>query len=352
MKVSRDKIDEKLYLLHNNSQIPAKPTVETVYSLPWKLEMAAFTEDYSQESIQGISDHIGYYLGLLHSVKVTIGIETSEHLPATVAATNEPEKIGLYRARGGYQREIQLTKKFRFELKHVLATLAHESMHNYLYNKGIRDQNQDENEILTDVSAAYFGLGQLLLSGYKPITWTDQHWSRGNEYGHTTHTCTMGYVPHQMIKYAIYRSAILRQEKDFIRILPFYSRPMLRYHLWRKSREDRKLRNRMEQIIASLRNSRSSYARITQVVQSTPMEQWSQDIPADAGKALVGLFNDVTAQAFPRRIDDALKRVEEMENRIDPDAIKSFHGEALDLSHQVSQWNQIVQSYGTQRQTL
>jgi hypothetical protein len=349
MKVSRDKIDEKLHMLHKNSQIPAKPTAEPVYSLPPGFEKGIFTENYSQESIQELSNHIGYYLGLLHSIKITIGIESSEDMLADVKTMDEAGRIGLYKVRGGYQREIQLTKKFRFQLKHILAILAHESMHNYLYNKGIKENDTAENEILTDVSAAYFGLGQLVLSGYEPITWTSDHWSRGNEYGHTTHTYTIGYVPYQMIDYAIYRSAILREEKEFIKILPFSSRLMLRFHLWRKNKKKEKLRKKIEEIITSLRNTQSSYGRITDVVQFTPIEKWSKDIPADAGKALVDLVNNITADEFRRSIDDVLRRIKKYQNDINPDDIKSFHKEALDLSHKVSEWNRIVQSYGKQR---
>jgi len=352
MKVSKDKIDEKLRLLHKSSQIPAKPTAEPVYSLHHKFKKGYFTEDYSQESIQELSNHIGHYLGLLHSVKVTIGIESSEHMLADAKTMDEAGKIGLYKSRGGYQREIQLTKKFRFQLKHILAILAHESMHSYLYHKGIEEDDTNENEILTDVSAAYLGLGQLLREGYEPIIWTSDHWSRCDQSGYTTHTYTIGYIPYQMIGYATYKAAILREEKEFIRILPFPSQLLLRYHLWRKNKRKEKLRKKMKEIITSLRNTRSSYARIIDVVQSTPTEKWSKNIPTDAGKALVALVNNITTGEFQRNIDDALRQLEIVQNDIKPDDIKCFYEEALDLSRRVSEWNQTVQFYGEQKQQL
>lgn len=68
--LTKNIIKDKLKYLH--SKLPSRPTVVIEpYSLPEDGLNDIRQSNYSQASLQRISDHIGYYLGLFESVKVS-----------------------------------------------------------------------------------------------------------------------------------------------------------------------------------------------------------------------------------------------------------------------------------------
>ena len=232
-ELSKQKIKEKIEYLH--SKLPKQPTaVKGLYSLPIHLSKDVLSTNFSQSSLQKISDHIGYFLGLVNSIKVTIGIESSDYMLSAAKDIKDADRVGLYKVLGGYNREIQLTKKFRFELKHILAILAHESTHNYLYHQGVTEPEESENEILTELATAYLGLGHLLIPGYKPITWRSDHWYTLSGSGYITRTILIGYVTPQTIRNAIIISARLRhwEPKEVLSKLSFSARVVSYFQLW------------------------------------------------------------------------------------------------------------------------
>lgn len=150
-----------------------QPTaVNSLYFLPAEFAKEVIRSNYSQASLQKISDHIGYYLGLFKSVKITFIEEFTDNRwvgtsdGVLVDGKNGSPVSGLYKIIGFDHGEILLIKKHKYELKHILAILAHEYTHNYLYHHGIRESEESENEILTELATAYLGLGHLLIPGY------------------------------------------------------------------------------------------------------------------------------------------------------------------------------------------
>ncbi len=188
----RDEIWRRLNFLH--SRLPKHPTaVSGLYSLPEKYAEEVANSNFSQSSLQTISDHIGYFLGLLGGVTITL-IEEPKHggwvgtSDGIVVADEKRLPIGgMYRAVGPEHNEILLIKKQKYEFKHILAILAHECTHNYLYHYRVRESEESENEILTELATAYLGLGHLLLAGYEPISWTSNEWDILIASGHTVH---------------------------------------------------------------------------------------------------------------------------------------------------------------------
>lgn len=138
LQVNRSLINKKLDYLQQHPNVRKNPTAEPIYKLPKAIYREIIDSNFSTESIQKLSDHIGHFLGLFSSIKVTIGIESSEYMLAASSTTDDVDSVGLYKVKSGGRREIQLTKKFRFKFEHVMAILVHESMHNYLDNVGIR----------------------------------------------------------------------------------------------------------------------------------------------------------------------------------------------------------------------
>ena len=49
----------------------------------------------------------------------------------------------------------------------MLAIIAHENVHNFMYEHSIKYDNTLDNEKLTDLLAVYLGFGHLLYSGYR-----------------------------------------------------------------------------------------------------------------------------------------------------------------------------------------
>ena len=215
-RLSSRKIKEYIHLL--KSKLPEQPTaVNGIYCLPKEFRYEVLGADYSSESLQKISNHIGFYLGLLRSVKITCIEEPTGD--AWVSSSNgiftsdvsQKHFSGFYKTVGFDHGEILLLKKSQYGYINVIAVLAHECVHNYLYNHGVRISEEKENEWLTDVAAAYLGLGHLLFSGYKPITWLDNFWSNFSGSGHIKHSITLGYVDTGTIKRAIIISAKFRK---------------------------------------------------------------------------------------------------------------------------------------------
>ncbi len=203
-------IKDKLKYLH--SKLPSRPTaVIEPYSLPEGGLNDIRQSNYSQASLQRISDHIGYYLGLFESVKISFAEEREKiwvgNSNGTLTyGTSKNPVCGLYKRASLGRGEILLLKKPNFEIEHILAILAHECTHNYLYHHQINNPDEVENEVLTDLAAAYLGLGTLILDGYEAITEE------------------IGYVATKDIRYAIVYSAKLRKLKELASSLPLLDR--------------------------------------------------------------------------------------------------------------------------------
>jgi len=91
--------------------------------------------------------------------------------------------------------------------------------HAYLDYWKIEKADEDENELPTDLSRAYLGLGRLLLRGYEPV-----RWRTGNDDGCTDHTLTLGYVDAEGIRYGISFSARLRRDRSLVAKLGWIDR--------------------------------------------------------------------------------------------------------------------------------
>jgi tetratricopeptide (TPR) repeat protein len=66
---------------------------------------------------------------------------------------------------GGNVREIQISSDYKKKARQLGTILAHEIAHDFLFSKGITNNNIDENEKLTDLTAIMLGMGKLTLNG-------------------------------------------------------------------------------------------------------------------------------------------------------------------------------------------
>jgi hypothetical protein len=80
--------------------------------------------------------------------------------------------------------DVDSSLKYDYDL--LVAILAHEVTHIFLYRAGIRYSDEKQNELLTDTAAAYLGLGAAILNGHKTqsfgtaLTGTSKHIVRAN----------------------------------------------------------------------------------------------------------------------------------------------------------------------------
>lgn len=257
ISLSKKRIQENLEFL--KSHLPSKPTaIDGFYKLPKEFSNNVINSGFSQNSLQNISDHMGYFLGILKSVRVTFVEETTD--PRWTVSSggdvymdnNNLDVSGLYRVMGHDHSEILLIKKNRYQLKHLLAILAHEYTHHYLYQYNIRKKDQDENEILTEVATAYLGIGQFLVNGYKPIVWTSDYYNYVLVSGYTTHKMSIGYVTPETIKKAIILSAELRKWNPKEVVNSFSSildKIIVYFRLWPYRSKIKRIKRNEEEII-------------------------------------------------------------------------------------------------------
>ena len=84
----------------------------------------------------------------------------------------------------------------------VLATLAHEITHKYLHINNIEFVNEYENEVLTDITAVFLGLGKLMLNGCECKQVRKEKSINGTQT--TTETKEVGYLKREQLAF-VYR---------------------------------------------------------------------------------------------------------------------------------------------------
>ena len=361
-RLSKQKIKEKLEYLH--SKLPKHPTaVLGLYSLPKHFAKEVLDTNFSQPSLQKISDHIGYFLGLLNSVKVTIGIESSDYMLAAASDVKKADQVGLYKVLGEYNREIQLTKKFRFKLEHILAILAHESTHNYLYHQEVRELEESENEILTELATTYLGLGHLLIPGYKPIIWTSDQWNTLTESGYTTHTISIGYVPPETIRYAIVTSAELRhwKIKEVLSTLSFFGRIIAYFQLWpykrklRKAKVDeekavylaKKRASRIDSLSVQVDEVQTVYNQVCELMQHASNSPGQSSMPAEDSSRLVEIANKIAIgepELEIKTISEGMQRLKNL-STIEKEDIDYLSDQVTKLMKSISNWHELLNRY-------
>ncbi|MDI7259046.1 MAG: hypothetical protein QME90_03885 [Thermodesulfobacteriota bacterium] len=347
--IRKQKIREKLEILH--LRLPKPPTaIQGLYKLPSDLADNALNSKFSQESIQKISDHIGYFLGILKSIRVKVAEEyLGERWVGTANgslsrdATGSPVP-GFYRA-NTLHNEIEIIRKPMFTLKHILGILAHESTHNYLNYRGIREEDELENEILTDVAAVYLGLGTLLLEGYKPISWIDSATFTAS--GYTTYTLSVGYLHPDGILYAFAKSAELRQLEEFSSVLPLSDRIMVSYQFWKVRRRKEKKKRQIEGLLQKIDRVKSLYDRTLVMMQKTSANMSQRKIPPEDGYKLVEIANALTLGQTKLKLEELTRNANRLKDctEIEVRDLCYLSTQANDFLKIILDWDRIVKKY-------
>ncbi|KPK42931.1 MAG: hypothetical protein AMJ78_00810 [Omnitrophica WOR_2 bacterium SM23_29] len=366
--ISSQKIREKLSFL--KTKLPKQPTAaNSLYSLPAEFAENVVRSNYSQVSLQKISDHIGYYLGLLKSVKITFIEEFTDNRWVGTSdgilvgdRTGSPIS-GLYKIIGFDRSGILLIKKHKYDLKHILAILTHEYTHNYLYHHRISESEESENEILTDLATAYLGLGHLLIPGYKPITWTSNHWNYVFASGYTTHTLSIGYLTPNTIRKAIIISAEIRNwdpEEVIANFSSVWDKIIAYFQLWpyknrlRKiEREKRKdaifMKKRVEQINSlkvDVNNIHKVYNQVCKLIKSISTTMDTSSITAEDGRMFVEITNKIFIGEPISEIKSILEKIDSLKtSSINNENIPQLVKQVDELKKMISKWYELLCKY-------
>lgn len=157
----------KIYLLEDRLQINVDVFLE-----PFSLD----TSDII--AIQNAGKKIATFVGLKDLTFLISTVKQKENVAGHIELNNNPDKNVF----------IEICESILKSQDAVLATLAHEISHKFLHihgiDCGIGPQHIYENEILTDITAIYTGLGKIMLNGCQ---WSSVHTEK---HGDTTHTIT------------------------------------------------------------------------------------------------------------------------------------------------------------------
>lgn len=147
-----------------------RESIRLLYQRLTPSEVSGFSSDISPNDVpillggdirsrtQEITDKIGEHLGLS---KGTAVVSFQEMVgPAHV----------LLSARPPFQ--IELNPKYRIEHLDIAAVLAHEMSHVFLHLRGIGYSDSSRNEILTDTTAAFLGIGWPCLNAHRAYQYT------------------------------------------------------------------------------------------------------------------------------------------------------------------------------------
>ena len=348
--LSDKEIKSNLEFLKEN--LPSKPTaVDGLYQLPRNLSDDVIRTNFSQNSLQKISDHIGYFLGILKSIQVNFVEETTD--PRWIASNagvliqdnKGSSTSGLYRAMGYDHSEILLIRKHRYQLKHLLAILAHEYTHHYLYEHRVKKDETSENEILTEIATAFLGIGQFLVEGYHPITWTSDYYNYVFVSGHKVHTMTLGYVTPATIKKAIILATELRRwdPKEVVKSFKSLFGKLSAYiKLIPYRNEIRKIEKQKREVITikkELIKIKEKYKNICLGFDRIPEKVNLPSISKEDGAKFVILANEVSQGDIRNKIDNLLNVSEDV-NKLD--YIKNQKNQ---LMNHIIKWEILLDKY-------
>ena len=112
---------------------------------------------------------------------------------------------------------IEIDSEIKHDYEAVLSVLAHEICHKYLYKYNIKLFPEFENEILTDTTTIFTGLGKLTLNGCEKTHVSTNNNEDGSK-TETTKTQKLGYLDKSQFAFIYKICSIIHQkdEKDFL----------------------------------------------------------------------------------------------------------------------------------------
>ena len=175
-------LDERFRGLRRDSSPPYEPSERQPW--PWKRQLL------DRDGFQDIADEMRLYLGLSRGIRVRLLSTAFDHERGGTGLG------GMQWTEDPWRSDIVLSCRPHMETVNLVAALAHEMTHVFLEYKGLRAENEERNELLTEAAAIYLGMGWLLRAGYAQISWKETRPSSTPGYllETVTHTTSLGYI--------------------------------------------------------------------------------------------------------------------------------------------------------------
>lgn len=144
---------------------------------------------YATEMLNKVVYEMNMHLGIKQIISVNV--------VHSLASIDHPNSVG-FNAMGRYESngsQISICRHDGHGSGTLLATLAHECTHHKLYVDGINWLDQSDEETFTDLTAIYFGFGNILKKGYKISSKTSS-----NYYETFERTRALGYITPEAVK--------------------------------------------------------------------------------------------------------------------------------------------------------
>jgi len=186
------------YLANKLAKIPS--AIHETYNISENYRRDYQNSDNRIDVIQKIVDSMGFYLGNLHKINVRIIKDDQSIFDFKVNTKGVAEKPTNYSFAGQWNGSnvqcITIANEQQYRFDNCMAILAHEYTHCFLEQHNIICEFLN-NEIFTDIAAAYLGFGFLLLRGYQ-------------SYGFS-----IGYINNSSISFTIGAAVVSRKWKFF-----------------------------------------------------------------------------------------------------------------------------------------
>jgi len=121
------------------------------------------------------------------------------------------ESAGLVELTSENEYLVEINAQYKDRYRDILAILAHEITHVFLYRAELFFPNQYDNEILTDTTSVYLGVGWLGLNAFR-LTETRESDNSGNEYVRYQEQ-RLGYLTPEEFGYVLGKRSIIFKEK-------------------------------------------------------------------------------------------------------------------------------------------
>lgn len=153
--ISNEKIRENFDFLKEQFKFRYIEIEKKKLEIPDNLRRKIIYSDFREKEMRELLNIILDYMKLDNEIKFNI---------VYCSSRNRPEYVGKYMIDN---KEILLYINLRDDtFDSILACLIHECTHYFLYTNGIKKEDKNENEILTDLCTIYLVLGKQMYNGY------------------------------------------------------------------------------------------------------------------------------------------------------------------------------------------
>jgi tetratricopeptide (TPR) repeat protein len=164
--------------------------------------------DGSADSVRTIFKHVSHYMGI-DSDSIELKIHQPSHPSYFNTNFNQlsPNWTGLYELHGDTET-IVLESTTVIDPESLVATISHELAHSLLLSPKRISSQEEDFELLTDLTTVFFGMGIFTAN----VAFRDKSFHTGNVHGWTM--SKQGYLTPEMWSYALALYAWLRNEKN------------------------------------------------------------------------------------------------------------------------------------------